>query len=96
MAQVIAQARGYIVKEAIANTHSRNPKKLAIVLDIDETSLSNYNKMVKRDFVADHAQIHKEILAADSPAIVPMLSLYQDALKHGIKVFLLLDALFPN
>lgn len=87
LTQVIAQARGYIIKEAIANNNSNNPKKLAVVLDIDETSLSNYDKMVKRDFVADRAQLHKEILAADAPVITPMLSLYQDALKHGVKVF---------
>lgn len=87
LAQVIAQARGYIVKEALANSQSRNPKKLAVVLDIDETSLSNYDKMVKRDFVANRDQLHKEILAADAPAIAPMLALYQDALKYGVKVF---------
>ena len=83
----IRLAQQYIIKEAVINKHSSNHKKLAIVLDIDETSLSNYDKMVKYDFIASHEQIHKEILAANSPAIQPMLKLYRDALKHGVKVF---------
>lgn len=83
----IKQAQQYIEEQALTNQHSKLPKKLALVLDIDETSLSNYNKMAKRDFIASREQIHKEILAADSPVIEPMLVLYQSALKHGIKVF---------
>lgn len=83
----ISCAKEYIVKRAQANQKSKNPRKLALVLDIDETSLSNYSKMVKRDFIGDRAQIHKEILAADSPAIKPMLELYNEALKNHIKVF---------
>lgn len=87
LAQVIAQAHKYITKEALTNNRQDSPKKLAIILDIDETSLSNYNKMIKRDFIANRALIHQEVLAANSPAIKPVLSLYQDALKLGIKIF---------
>lgn len=83
----IQEAQQYIEAQALANQHSKSPKKLAIVLDIDETSLSNYNKMVLRDFTGNREQIHKEILAADSPVIKPMLVLYKNALQHGVKVF---------
>lgn len=83
----IKQARHYIIQQALLNQKNKQHQKLALVLDIDETSLSNYDKMVKRDFTGTHAQIHKEILSADSPAIKPMLALYKEALKHGIKVF---------
>ncbi|HAU3856875.1 TPA: HAD family acid phosphatase, partial [Legionella pneumophila] len=77
----------YIHQQYLINKNNKHPQKLAIVLDIDETSLSNYDKMVKRDFTGSKEQIHKEILAANSPAIKPMLTLYKNALKQGIKVF---------
>lgn len=83
----IQQAHQYIIQEALLNTQQKDQQKLALVLDIDETSLSNYDKMVKHDFTGTRAEIHKEILGADSPVIKPMLALYQDAIKHGIKVF---------
>lgn len=83
----IKTAHKFIINQALLNKQNKNNHKLALVLDIDETSLSNYSKMVKRDFIANPIQIHNEIIKADSPVIKPMLALYQDALKHGIKVF---------
>ncbi|MFO2971693.1 HAD family acid phosphatase [Legionella pneumophila serogroup 10] len=85
--RTIKLAEKYINQEYLINKNNKNPQKLAIILDIDETSLSNYEKMVKRDFTGSKEQIHKEILAANSPAIKPMLTLYKNALKRGIKVF---------
>lgn len=85
--QVITQARAFIIARANANKHATHPQKLALVLDIDETSVSNYDKMVARGFVATKKQLNKEIIAADSPAIKPMLSLYKEALQHGINLF---------
>lgn len=85
--QKIEQVRDYIIQQALANQKSKEPKKLALILDIDETSLSNYNYMVKRNFEGSNIQIHKEILAGDAPAIKPTLALYQTALKQGINVF---------
>ncbi|KTD20700.1 HAD family acid phosphatase [Legionella londiniensis] len=84
---VIAKARAYLVKRAILNRQSTQPQKLALVLDIDETSISNYQKMVKRGFAASKEQINREILRADSPAIKPTLALYQEALRQGVAVF---------
>ncbi|MCK0183616.1 HAD family acid phosphatase, partial [Legionella pneumophila] len=43
-------AQEYIHQQYLINKNNKHPQKLAIVLDIDETSLSNYDKMVKRDF----------------------------------------------
>lgn len=83
LATTIEQARHYIVEQATKNKTS----KLALILDIDETSLSNYDKMAKRHFSGTHKQVHQEILAAEAPPIKPMLSLYQEAMKHGVKVF---------
>lgn len=83
----IKQAHDYIIQQVLINQKQQNPQKLALVLDIDETSLSNYDKMVKHNFTATHKQIHKEILAADSSVIKPTLALYKTAIKHGVKVF---------
>lgn len=83
----IKEAQEYILSQADYYQSHKSHKQLALVLDIDETSLSNYNKIAMRDFGASYEQIHKEIMAADAPAIKPMLDLYNNALKHHIKVF---------
>jgi predicted secreted acid phosphatase len=84
----IAEIETYLTAQIANYKDKEKPqKKLAIVLDIDETSLSNYDQMVKRHFMADAKQIDKEILAANDPAIKPTLALYEKALKNGIKVF---------
>ncbi|ARG98064.1 HAD family acid phosphatase [Legionella micdadei] len=88
LACVIAQAQEYILKQAAANEQLGNrKKKLAIVLDIDETSLSNYPRMAKRHFNSDSAQVQKNLLAADAPVIKSMLSLYNNARQHHVAVF---------
>ena len=83
LTKAIEKAHEYVIEQADAN----KGKPLALVLDIDETSLSNYDKIAKYNFHASSKQIHKDILAGDSPVIQPMLSLYNDAVKHGVKVF---------
>lgn len=87
LACVISQAENFILQQAAFNERQGNKKKLAVVLDIDETSLSNYNRMVKHNFSADLSQIHRDILAADAPAILPTLSLFRKLQKRGITVF---------
>ncbi|WP_412756413.1 HAD family acid phosphatase [Legionella bozemanae] len=87
LTQVIKKAHKYIHQQAEINQKEKSPKKLALVLDIDETSLSNYKYMIKRDFGGNHKQFHKDIMAANAPVIKPMLALYHDARKHGINVF---------
>jgi acid phosphatase len=85
--KVIQSAQQYILEQSALHRTKNPNKKLAIVLDIDETSLSNYDKIVKRDFVGNKNEIHQEILAANSPGIKPMLKLYNSAIQKGIKVF---------
>lgn len=87
LTQVITHARQYIDQRINANKMDNKPKKLAIVLDIDETSLSNYDSMLARDFAGNQQSIHNEMLAANAPAIEPMLQLYQDAQKNNVAVF---------
>lgn len=84
---IITRAQDFIKERAEANSHNEHPEKLAIVLDIDETSISNYSHMVARHFVGHREKIHREILAANAPVIKPMLRFYNYALQHGIAVF---------
>lgn len=80
-------ARQFILSKVLSNQKNKIHQKLALVLDIDETSLSNYPKMVKRDFMGSPKIVHNEIMAADAPPLKPTLALYQEALNHGVKIF---------
>ncbi len=84
---VIIRANQFMIQRTEANARSAHPKKIAVVLDIDETSLSNYHNMVARHFVGERQQIHQEMLAANGQVIAPMLKFYNDALKHHVTIF---------
>jgi acid phosphatase len=67
---------------------NRDPQeKLALVLDIDETTLSNYEEMVKADFAYDSTAFHAWVSSAKAPAIPGTLRLYQEAQRLGVSVF---------
>ena len=85
--RVITEAMHYMQQEIEINQHRAQPRKLAIVLDIDETSLSNFANMKNDDFANNPDKILTELLAADEPAIQPTLDLYQQALQNDIAVF---------
>lgn len=85
--KVAANARHYLLERAAINVKAANPQKLAIVLDIDETSISNYKNMHGRDFVYNKQKWDEDVLAADAPAIEPILSLYRTALRQHVAVF---------
>ncbi|KTD05633.1 HAD family acid phosphatase [Fluoribacter gormanii] len=87
LTHVIKKAQQYIDQQAEINLKEKSHKKLALVLDIDETSLSNYKYMIERDFGGNRKAYHQDIMAANAPAIKPMLTLYRDARNRGIKIF---------
>ncbi len=62
-------------------------QKLALVLDIDETSLSNYPSMYKMRFGGTLQQITDAESQANDPAISPTLELYRYAKANHIAVF---------
>lgn len=86
-AALASKASRYISKRVAQNNKMLHPKRLAIVLDIDETTLSNYDKMAERHFIADKVSLHKQILEANSKAIPPMLQLFNQAKKQGVTIF---------
>lgn len=61
--------------------------QLAITLDIDETSLSNYTELEAGNFANATGALAVAITTADSPAIAPTLAMYQRARQMNISVF---------
>ncbi len=67
-------------------TPSAAPKgKPAIVLDIDETSLSNYDGLTASNFSATGTAV--PAATGTGTAIAPTLALYKEARKRGVAVF---------
>ena len=67
--------------------HRRSNEKLALVLDIDETSLSNYEEMTKAGFAYDSAVFDAWVNSAKAPAIPGTLRLYKEAQRLNVSVF---------
>jgi predicted secreted acid phosphatase len=74
-------------KKKSRSAASCKPLKLALVLDIDETSLSNYTQLNLAGFGNASAALATAVVAGVSPAIAPTLDLYQRARAAGISVF---------
>ena len=62
-------------------------EKLAMVFDIDETSLSNYPQMLKADFAYDSKVFDAWVQSAQAPAIFGSLRVFKEAQKLGVSVF---------
>ena len=84
---VVKDAEAYIDARAKTNAKMQNPAKLAIVLDIDDTTLSNYQDIIERNFCPDDVKIKRAEQRGKSPAINPMLALYKNARKSGVAIF---------
>ena len=84
---VVRQAETYINARAVTNAKAPNPAKLAIILDIDETTLSNYADIIERKFCDNKESIDRGIKRAKTPAIAPMLALYKNARKQHVAIF---------
>jgi acid phosphatase len=69
--------------------HRRPQEKLALVLDIDETTLSNYTQMVKSDFGYDAQASAAWESSAAAPAIPGTLRIFGEARRLGVSVFFL-------
>lgn len=62
-------------------------EKLAIVLDIDDTAISNYADLKSVDFGGNYDMRYQLLLKGDEPALEPTLSLYNLALEENVDVF---------
>jgi HAD superfamily, subfamily IIIB (Acid phosphatase) len=61
--------------------------KLALVLDIDETSLSNYANLAAANFSNVVGALAIGVINGNDPAIQPTLQLFRQARSHGVAVF---------
>jgi acid phosphatase len=64
-------------------------EKLALVLDIDETTLSNYGEMEKAGFAYDAKAFDAWVKSAQAPAIIGTLRIFTEAKRLGVGVFFL-------
>jgi acid phosphatase len=62
-------------------------ERAALVLDIDETSLSNYANIAATNFTSTTGQLAIGVVAANDPPIQPTLDLYRFAKSRGVAVF---------
>lgn len=73
------------LRKALANPE--RGRKPALVLDIDETSLSNYAELLQADFAYNPRQWDAWVRRAEAPAIPGTLRLYRIARQRGVAVF---------
>lgn len=66
---------------------AQHGKKLAVVLDIDETSLSNYSEIVQADFAYNADAWNRWVQQTAAPAIPGTLRFYREAEELGVAVF---------
>jgi hypothetical protein len=64
-----------------------SPPRPALVLDIDETSLSNYSNIAASDFTNTIAALAVGVVNANDPPIRPTLNLFNAARRAKIAVF---------
>lgn len=80
------RAIAFLRREA---AHRRPNEKLALVLDIDETALSNYQEMEEAGFAYDAQAFNAWVESARAPAIQGTLRIFNEAKRLGVSVFFL-------
>lgn len=79
--RVAGRAERFLVRNAPATARP------AIVLDIDETSLSNWPNQIDSNFCYDPVAFHAWVLLAEAKALPEVLHLYETASRLGVEVF---------
>ena len=72
-----------------ARAHRRDNEKAALILDIDETTLSNWEEMSGANFEYDSKAFNAWLESAQAPAIPGTLRIYNAAQRLGVRVFFL-------
>lgn len=75
--------------QSLARTYqaSAHPEKLAVVLDIDETALSNWAEIRQADFAYNTVAWNRWVEEAQAPAIPGTLRFYREAERLHVAVF---------
>lgn len=69
--------------------HTRAGEKAALVLDIDETTLSNWAEMDAANFEYNSKEFNAWVESAQAPAIPGTLRLFNEARRLGVAIFFL-------
>jgi hypothetical protein len=91
--QYMREIAGLIVSEEcyfdqrLNQVSAEDRKKIAIVYDIDETSLSNYKVMADNDFDGTLSRVKEHQEEAIAEPIAPVLELYRYAQSRGVSEF---------
>jgi acid phosphatase len=85
--KVAQEAISFLSSKIKENNALAEPEKLAVVFDIDETSLSNYEILLSLDFAFVGSLLKPELEKAKDPAVMPTLKLYEFAKKNGVAMF---------
>jgi 5'-nucleotidase (lipoprotein e(P4) family) len=78
------QIATHYLQKRICNNQKH--KKLAVVLDVDETCLSNFQRIQKYDFAKPPGYLHDTYTYNHTP-IIPVLNFYKFAEKNKIATF---------
>jgi predicted secreted acid phosphatase len=84
---ITRQAMYYVKYRVARNKESNNPKNLAAVFDIDETSLSNYPDMLSMNFGGPPQAINNAESLAHDPPLLDTLQLYNFTKNRGVTIF---------
>lgn len=84
---VVENAKNYLNKRVTLNRASANPQKLAIIIDIDETALSNIPTLLRVGFSRKQKYFCPGAFETRDLAIPQVLSLFNQAKALGVSVF---------
>jgi predicted secreted acid phosphatase len=80
--RVAGRAMDYIHKRAASGQTN-----LVVVLDIDETAVSTWGRLLQDDFARKDAMFVAWVTTHVDPPIQPVLDLYRESQRLGVKVF---------
>jgi predicted secreted acid phosphatase len=83
------QAKYYLEKRINNNKLAKNQRKLAIVVDVDDTAISTYGSMLKDDFAGTAEILNARLNRTNLLAIPETLKLCNFAEKNRVAVFFL-------
>jgi len=69
--------------------HRKPDEKLAIIIDVDETSLSNWPEMDKAGFAYDNTVFTEWVNSGQATAVASTLRLYNEAMRLNVSVIFL-------
>ncbi|MBS0286786.1 MAG: acid phosphatase [Proteobacteria bacterium] len=79
----LVDAKDYLDRQLL----QKRPNRLAVILDVDETALTNYHSLERLAFTNNMPAIIGVMMQAEAKPIVPVLQFYQHAINNKVAVF---------